>query len=56
MNENGIFVWNGEEGFGAYELVKYLDIVKTGGLLRVSLEHYNTSDEIEKFLEVLESL
>ena len=56
MNREGIFVWNGEEGFGAYELVKYLDIYKIGGLLRVSLEHYNTSKEIDRFLEVLETL
>ena len=56
MNEHSIFVWNGEEGFGAYELVKYLDLVKIGGLLRVSIEHYNTISEVERFLEVLESL
>jgi cysteine desulfurase family protein (TIGR01976 family) len=56
MNEEGIFVWNGEEGFGAYELVKYLDIYKIGGLLRVSLEHYNTFKEIDRFLEVLKKL
>jgi cysteine desulfurase family protein (TIGR01976 family) len=56
MNEKGIFVWNGEEGFGAYELVKYLDLIKTGGLLRVSLEHYNTMDEIEFFLSSLEEI
>jgi cysteine desulfurase family protein (TIGR01976 family) len=56
MNEKGIFVWNGEEGFGAYELVKYLDLVKTGGLLRVCLEHYNTVAEIDAFLEELYSL
>ncbi len=56
MNEKGIFVWNGEEGFGAYELVKYLNLVKTGGLLRVSLEHYNTMSEVDNFLEALHAL
>ena len=56
MNDEGIFVWNGEEGFGAYELVKSLDIYKIGGLLRVSLEHYNTFEEIDRFLEVLAKL
>jgi len=56
MNENGIFVWNGEEGFGAYELVKKLDVVKSGGLLRVSLEHYNIMEEIDSFLRVLDKL
>jgi len=56
MNEAGIYVWNGEEGFGALELVKYLDLMKIGGLLRVSIEHYNTEEEIDKFLEVLRTL
>ncbi len=56
MNEKNIFVWNGVDGFGAYELVKALDITKYGGLLRVSIEHYNTVEEIERFLEVLEGL
>lgn len=56
MNEEGIFVWNGEEGFGALELVKYLDLVKRGGLLRVSIEHYNTAEEIDRCLEVLNTL
>jgi selenocysteine lyase/cysteine desulfurase len=56
MNDNGIYVWNGEDGLGALELVKYLDIIKTGGLLRVSIEHYNTELEIDKFLEVLNKI
>jgi len=56
MNEAGIFVWNGLEGFGALELVKYLDLMKIGGLLRVSIEHYNTEEEIDRFLEVLRAL
>jgi cysteine desulfurase family protein (TIGR01976 family) len=56
MNEAGIYVWNGEEGFGALELVKYLDLMKIGGLLRVSIEHYNTEEEIDRFLEVLRAL
>ncbi len=53
MSAEDIYVWNGEDGLGALELVEYLDIVKIGGLLRVSIEHYNTKQEIERFLEVL---
>jgi cysteine desulfurase family protein (TIGR01976 family) len=56
MSEEDIYVWNGEDGLGALELVEYLDIVKKGGLLRVSIEHYNTEAEIDRFLEILESL
>jgi cysteine desulfurase family protein (TIGR01976 family) len=56
MSDESIFVWNGEDGLGAQELVEYLDIVKIGGLLRVSIEHYNTAAEIDVFLDVLESI
>ena len=56
MSEKNIFVWNGEDGLGALDLVEYMDIVKIGGLLRVSIAHYNTDEEIERFLEVLESI
>ena len=53
MNKEHIYVWNGEEGFGALELMKHFDLVKRGGLLRVSIEHYNTIAEIDRFLEIL---
>jgi selenocysteine lyase/cysteine desulfurase len=56
MSEEGIYVWNGEDGLGALELVEHLDITKIGGLLRVSLEHYNTVQEIDRFLDVLDSI
>lgn len=56
MSKENIYVWNGEDGLGALDLVKYFDIVKIGGLLRVSLEHYNTLGEINRFLEVLDSI
>jgi cysteine desulfurase family protein (TIGR01976 family) len=56
MNQEGIFVWNGEEGFGALELVKYLGLLESGGLLRISIEHYNTEIEIDRCLEVLDKL
>ena len=56
MSDEYIYVWNGEDGLGALELVEYLDIVKIGGLLRASIEHYNSEAEIDRFLEVLESI
>jgi cysteine desulfurase family protein (TIGR01976 family) len=56
MSAEDIYVWNGEDGLGALELVEYLDIVKIGGLLRVSIEHYNTEEEIKRFLEVLDKI
>jgi cysteine desulfurase family protein (TIGR01976 family) len=53
MNKEHIYVWNGVEGFGALELMKHFDLVKRGGLLRVSIEHYNTVAEIDRFLQIL---
>ena len=56
LNEENIYVWSSPEGFGALELMKHFDLVKKGGLLRVSIEHYNTISEIKKFLEVLNKI
>lgn len=56
MNKENIYVWNGEEGFGALELIKHFNLVKKGGLLRVSIEHYNTIEEVDRFLEVLSKI
>jgi selenocysteine lyase/cysteine desulfurase len=56
MSDEWIYVWNAEDGAGALELVEWLGVVKKGGLLRVSIEHYNTESEIDRFLEVLRSI
>ena len=56
FNDHGIFVWNGVEGFGALEFVKHFRLIESGGLLRVCIEHYNTPEEVQYFLECLESI
>ena len=40
----------------AARLIEHLKLNKTGGVVRVSLCHYNTSDEIDRFLEFIESV
>jgi len=56
LAKENIFVWNGEDGVGAYELAKYLNIIGHGGLSRISLEHYNTVEEIDKLIFVLNKI
>lgn len=49
-----IFAWNGN--FYAYEFSKRLGAEPNGGFLRLGLTHYNTVEEIERCLRVLERL
>lgn len=57
MDKHDIYVWSAVDGFGALELVELLDVVeKYEGLLRVSIEIYNTEEEIDLFLDVLKSI
>ncbi len=47
-----IFAWNGN--FYALSISERLGVETSGGLLRLGLVHYNTMDEVEKCLRVLE--
>jgi cysteine desulfurase family protein (TIGR01976 family) len=49
-----IFAWNGN--FYAYEFSKRLGAEPNGGFLRLGLAHYNTVEEIERCLRVLERM
>ena len=50
LAENGIFAWAGN--FYALELSETLGL-EPDGALRVGLLHYNTAEEVDRFLEVL---
>lgn len=49
-----IFVWDGN--FYAVGLTERLGVEPSGGLLRIGLAHYNTVEEVERCLEVIESV
>lgn len=49
-----IFVWNGN--FYALALSERLGVEPSGGLLRIGLAHYNTRDEIDRLLTVVERI
>ncbi len=53
LGERGIFTWDGH--FYAMTLVERLD-PGPGGLIRVGLAPYNTSEEVDRFLNVMEDL
>ncbi len=54
LGEEGIFVWDGN--FYALGLTRRLGLEEKGGLVRVGLVHYNTAEEVDRFLEAVERL
>lgn len=53
LAEENVFAWNGD--FYAQSLRERMGAVEGGGWLRLGLVHYNTVEEIERCLGVLES-
>jgi cysteine desulfurase family protein (TIGR01976 family) len=51
LGERGIFTWDGN--FYALNLSERLGVEKHGGVLRVGLVHYNTSEEVDRLLTAL---
>lgn len=51
---HGVFAWSGH--FYAIEAVERLGLTDAGGLVRVGLCHYNTADEVDRFLAAIEQL
>lgn len=50
----GIFVWDGN--FYALAVTERLGLEDKGGLVRVGLAHYNTVEEVDRFLEAMEGI
>ncbi len=53
LGENGICCWSGN--YYAMRLMESLGLQETGGAVRVGPVHYNTFEEIERFLDTLRS-
>jgi cysteine desulfurase family protein (TIGR01976 family) len=51
LGDRGIFVWHGN--FYALGLTQRLGVEDSGGLVRIGLVHYNTLEEIDRLLKVL---
>ena len=54
LGREGIYVWDGH--CYAYEPVRQLGLLESGGLVRVGLSIYNSKEEVERFLTVLNKL
>ena len=54
LGEQGIFVWDGN--YYALELMQRLGLESSGGAVRVGAVHYNTAEEIDRFLEAVAAL
>ncbi len=54
LAKENIFVWSGHSY--ALEVVKSLNLLDKGGVLRTGPVHYNTINEVHKFLEILDKL
>src|SRR6202047_1979301 len=51
LGDRGIFTWDGN--YYAVNLTESLGVEQTGGLLRLGLVHYTTSDEVDRLLVAL---
>jgi cysteine desulfurase family protein (TIGR01976 family) len=54
LGERGFFIWDGN--YYALNLTERLDVEKDGGFLRIGLAHYNTADEVQRFLTALREI
>ena len=54
LGERGFFTWDGN--YYALNLTEQLDVEKDGGFLRIGLAHYNTAEEVDRFLTALREL
>jgi cysteine desulfurase family protein (TIGR01976 family) len=51
LGRQGFFSWDGN--YYALNLTEHLDVEKDGGFLRIGLAHYNTAEEVDRFLRAL---
>ena len=49
LGKAGIYVWDGN--YYALEVMQALGREESGGMVRVGAAHYNTHDEIDRFLD-----
>ena len=52
LGDKGIFVWHGN--YYALAVSEKLGVENSGGMVRVGLAHYNTREEVDRFLSVIE--
>jgi cysteine desulfurase family protein (TIGR01976 family) len=51
LGREGIFVWDGN--YYAPSVTEHLGVEESGGMVRVGIAHYNTSEEVDRLLQVV---
>ena len=54
LGREGIFVWDGN--YYALAVTKRLGVEDSGGMVRVGIAHYNTGEEVDRLLTVINDL
>jgi len=54
LGDRGIFVWSGN--YYALSVTERLGLEETGGMVRAGLVHYNTAEEVDRFLDALKRM
>jgi selenocysteine lyase/cysteine desulfurase len=54
LGRRGIAVWDGD--FYATGLIERLGLAESGGVVRVGLTHYNTTDEVDRLVTELQAI
>jgi cysteine desulfurase family protein (TIGR01976 family) len=54
LSDRGFFTWDGN--YYAINLTEHLGVESTGGFLRIGLVHYNTFEEVDRFIRVLREI
>jgi cysteine desulfurase family protein (TIGR01976 family) len=54
LGDRGFFTWDGN--YYALNLSERLDVEKDGGFLRIGIAHYNTAEEVHRFLAALREI
>ena len=54
LGEQGIFVWDGH--YYAIEVMRRLELLESGGLIRIGFVHYNTIEEVNRVLAALQDI
>jgi cysteine desulfurase family protein (TIGR01976 family) len=54
LGEQAIFVWNGD--FYAVHVIERLGLTKSGGLVRIGINHYNAVGEVDRLLAAIDEI
>lgn len=54
LSDRGFFTWDGN--YYAINLTEHLGVESSGGFLRIGLVHYNTGEEVDRFVAALEEI